>query len=181
MRKISCIMVYLFLISNSALAAVITEDTTQPEPNAYCPQISQLLKNPVKGNWYAQTTEGYWQSYDMSFATNIDQFLGAQWVGENLGQITCVYRSSQRFTVNGALNIQKTLPVLLVYHALTHQPSGQFWKKRPGHGVYDCYGQTLQDCPFRVHLQPKETDIFKEAASFKSQQSQQNLSPLDGD
>jgi len=181
MRKSSCAMVCSIFISSTVLAAGIAEDASQTEPTAYCPQISQILKNPVKGNWHAQTAEGYWKSYDMSFATTIDQFLGAQWVGENLGQMTCIYSSSQRFTMNGALNIQKTLPVLLVYHALTHQPVGQYWQKKAGHGVYNCYAQTLESCPFKIHVEPKTTDIFKEAESFKSQESQQTLSPLNAD
>ena len=73
--------------------------TSNALPTAFCPDISDIKSNPAKGNWVAKTKAGFWKSYHQSFATDLTQFVGAQWVGENLGQIFCVYQSEQRFTL----------------------------------------------------------------------------------
>ncbi len=135
--------------------------------NALCPAISNIHKNPKKGNWFAETSHGKWKSYDMSFATNITQFTGAQWVGENVGQITCIYNSEQQFTIQGQPTIQATLPVLLVFHTLSFQPTKGKWKhiKR---GVYNCYSPSRSRCPFKVNMKPPVGNVLQQAESLKS-------------
>jgi hypothetical protein len=109
------------------------------------------------------------KSYDLSFATSLTRFVGAQWVGANVGQITCVYHSQQEFTMKGQATIQKTLPVLLVFHTLAFQPTNKNWK-RASRGVYNCVpGKNgRSDCPFKINIKPKTGDVYQEAESLKT-------------
>lgn len=137
------------------------------EPDSFCPHRSALQKDPVKGNWTAQTKAGSWKSYDMSFATNITRFVGAQWSGANVGQLTCIYHSQQRFKIQGKPTIQPTLPVLLVFHTLTFQPTKGSWK-HAARGIYNCYSTKQSDCPFKINIKPSVGNIYQEAESLKS-------------
>lgn len=155
-------------------AAPVLQATTTSgtEPNTLCPPIDQILKDPTEGNWTAKTKDGFWKSYSMSFATELTRFVGAQWVGANLGQLTCVYHSEEAFTMQGQQTIQRTLPVLLVYHSLVFQPSGANWT-HTARGVYNCIPRNGRaDCPFKTHIQPKTGDIYEEAASLKKNPDQ---------
>ena len=132
--------------------------------------ISQITKDPIKMNWHANTQDGYWKSYHSSFATNLTKFVGAQWVGENLGQIFCVYQSEQHYTLQAQTTVQPTLPVILVFHTITHVPSGGKWT-HPKRGLRMCQSPKQEDCPFFVNLKPKIGNIYQEAESLKYQNS----------
>lgn len=163
-------------------SSVIFAQQTSPvvtTPVAVCPQISEITKDPKVGNWVATTNAGYWKSYHMSFATELTQFVGAQWVGAKVGQLTCVYHSQQTFTFEGQESVQKTLPVLLAYHTLADKPTGKNWH-HAGHGVYNCLSINQANCPFVVNQQQQTGDIFQEAASLKFN-NQNTQSPLDAD
>lgn len=165
------------------IGAVITAITTTTwadtqEPDSFCPDFTALHKNPTKGNWTAETKDGKWKSFDMSFATNITKFIGAQWAGENVGQVTCIYDSEQQFTMQGQPTVQATLPVLLVFHTLTLQPTTGKWKhiKR---GVYNCNSFSQKDCPFKINMKPSVGNILQEAESLKTTDDSQSLQPID--
>lgn len=138
----------------------------------FCPSVSDVKKNPVKGNWISTTKYGKFKSFHMDFSTNLTKFVGAQWVGENLGQITCVYKSEQRFNMDGQPVVQATLPVLLVFHTLAFAPSGALWQhiKR---GVRNCNSITRHDCPFKVNMQPTTGNILQQAESVKKNAANQ--------
>ena len=68
--------------------------TKIPVLNSFCPDISQVQKNQMTQKWKAQTQDGTWKSYQGSFATNLTQFVGAQWTGVGVGQVTCVIKQS---------------------------------------------------------------------------------------
>jgi len=136
-------------------------------PNQYCPTIAEIKKNKSAGNWTAQTQAGFWKSYDVSLATNLTRFVGAQWTGEKIGQVTCVYESEQRFTIQGNPTVQPTIPVTLAFHTLTFQPTEGKWKHvKPG--VYNCYTEQERDCPFLIHTKSSVGNIYDEAESLKS-------------
>lgn len=136
-------------------------------PTVLCPHISQMVKDATKENWTAQTKAGFWKSYGVSFATNLTKFTGAQWAGEKVGQITCVYNSEQVFTIQKQQVIQPTLPVLMVFHTLVFQPTAGNWK-HVKKGAYNCYSLDRADCPFIVNTPKPVGNIFKEAESFKT-------------
>ncbi|OGT44946.1 MAG: hypothetical protein A3E82_01825 [Gammaproteobacteria bacterium RIFCSPHIGHO2_12_FULL_38_11] len=146
------------------------------EINSLCPHPSQGVKSndPAKLNWTAETKQGKWKSYDSSFATKLTGFTGAQWTGENVGQITCIYTSEQEFKMQGHTVLQKTLPVLLVFHILAFQPSGGKWK-HVSRGVYNCYSTKRSDCFFKINMKPPVGNILQEAESLKSTAKQPQL------
>lgn len=141
--------------------------TKVTEANSFCPHISQIQKNQITQKWGAQTQSGTWKSYQSSFATNLTQFVGAQWSGEGLGQITCVYKAEQRFTMEGNLTIQPVLPVLLVFHTLTFLPTEGKWK-HVSQGVYNCYAFDRNNCPFKINIHKQTQNILQEAESLKA-------------
>jgi hypothetical protein len=170
------------IVLGIAVAAVLWHRTTYADThtvNALCPSIHHIKKNPIKGNWVANTTEGLWKSYDMSFATNLVKFVGAQWAGENVGQITCIYNSQQQFMMQGQPTIQETLPVLLVFHTLALQPTQGKWQhiKR---GVYNCYASAQSQCPFVINTKPPTGNIIEEAESLKAKAENTQQLPTTG-
>ncbi len=164
MKKTLSIASMIVIILSVAAQPSVFADSAQP--TLFCPHKSQLQKDPVKGNWIANTKAGYWKSYDMSFATNITHFVGAQWSGANLGQLTCVYHSEQRFKMQGQPTAQPTLPVLLIFHTLTFEPTKRKWK-HVAHGVFNCYATKQSDCPFKINIKPSVGDVYQEAAALK--------------
>ena len=137
---------------------------------AYCPPVSAIKQNPVKRTWYAHTRAGFWKSYHLSFATDLTQYVGAQWVGENVGQIFCVYKSQQKYQLDGQPSVQETVPVVLVFGTLALAPKGGKWKN-PSQGVFSCQNLKQKNCPFYVNKKPQSGNIFKEAEALKYQKS----------
>ena len=152
--------------------------TSNALPTAFCPDISDIKSNPAKGNWVAKTKAGFWKSYHQSFATDLTQFVGAQWVGEKVGQVTCIYNSEQRFTMQGQQQIQQTLPVLLVFNTLSIHPSGGKWT-HPKKGLHNCNSTQQSDCPFQVNVKPSEGNILQEAEALKDAPSNRPVVPTD--
>lgn len=161
MRNKTLFVIFPMLFCNAVLAIPATSPSI-------CPDIGETKKNtdPQKQNWTAQTKEGKWKSYDTSFATQLTQFLGAQWSGANLGQLTCVYKSEQQFELQGQSITQQTIPVLLIYHSLTFKPTGGAWK-RTGLGLYNCYSRQQKDCQFIINVEPPVGNVLQQAESFK--------------
>ena len=153
--------------STSPATSATAKPAAAPSPTAFCPHISELVKNKEKDIWTAQTPVGGWKSYGVSFANVITKFTGAQWSGENIGQITCVYNSQQVFTVQRQQVVQPTLPVLMVFQTLAFQPKEGKWKLARK-GVYNCYSENQNDCPFGINMPKPTGDVYKEAESFKS-------------
>lgn len=152
----------------SKVTSKITSNAAPKQIYIQCPKIKDAQKNPKKGNWIAKTTKGYWKSYDMSFATHLTQFVGAQWSGAEMGQVTCIYNSQQKFTMNGQLKREHTLPVLLVFHTLTFKPMTGKWK-RFSVGVYNCYSRKQSDCQYVMQIKAPPGNIYQEAEALKKQ------------
>lgn len=139
----------------------------------FCPPPTALKKHPVKMNWTAYG--GIWKSYHSSFVNKVDKFLGAQWNGATVGQITCVYQGEP----------QESFPVLLVFHILSQEPhTGKWkliikgkatqeitskWSKNLG-GIRNCVASDPKKCPFQVLQKPKQGDIYQEAEQLKTQE-----------
>lgn len=176
--------IIIFLIIVVAIIAIVwhrsAEAAPMAQPHYYCPSPSALKKNPnpTIANWTAQTRTGFWKSYQQSFATRITHFVGAQWNGVNVGQITCVYHSQQQFTENGQIAIQPTLPILLVFHTLTYQPTKGKWEYIKKQNVYNCYSRNRHDCPFRIRTKKHTGNIYQEAESLKDKSSHSTSSEL---
>lgn len=176
------IMTLIILII--ALIAIVwhrsAESAPVPQSNFYCPSPSALKKNPnpAIANWSAQTRAGFWKSYQQSFATRVTHFIGAQWNGVNVGQITCVYNSEQVFSENGAAAIQPTLPILLAFHTLTYQPTKGKWQYMKKQRVFNCYSNNRRDCPFQVRVKKQTGNIYQEAESLKNKSDNSQLNQI---
>lgn len=173
-KTMIAIIVILLAIIAIAWHRITRGETSSKQPYSFCPHINEITQSPVKMNWTANTSAGFWKSSHMSFATNLTRFLGAQWVGQNVGQITCVYASEQTYTAEGQQHIVPTINVLLVFHTLAHEPQqGQGAWQRVQQGVYNCQAAKLKDCPFKVNLKPESKPLLEEVESIKSQPAQQ--------
>lgn len=161
-NKILLITALSWCIAASAIAAPNSPSTgtdrSKPKSVLYCPAIKNITKNPHTLTWSAD--QGNYKSYDMSFATSLFKFTGAQWVGATVGQMTCVYSTRPK----------TSFPVLLIFHTLTHQPEGDAWSKNLG-GYLNCNSLKRKSCPFRMLLKRKSGDIYKEAEKLKRNNS----------
>ena len=130
-----------------------TKSTNPTAAVRLCPPIS-ALKKTAKLNWVAK---GGWKSYDLSFVHKVGEFLGAQWNGSTVGQITCVYSGVQA----------KSFPILLVYNTLAVEPRGGKWSKNLG-GYRNCKARKQKQCAFTVLLKPKSENIYNEALQLRN-------------
>ncbi len=131
----------------------------------YCPQPSKLIKNGL----YWGTATGGWKSYSESFDTTITSFLGAQWVGVNVGKMICIYKG----------NLAISFPITLQNDILSQVPSGDLWGKDQG-GYRNCHSTNMTDCPFVVKTQAvnmqqiyKSLDFFKGKPDILQQDNNQ--------
>src|SRR3989338_8834407 len=99
-----------------------------------CPPASALHKNPKTLMWSAK---GGWKSYQKSLAEHIDGFVGAQWQGVAVGQVSCIYKPANSYAFQ----------ISLFFNTITLEPSGNLWTKNLG-GYRNCVSANLADCPF---------------------------------
>lgn len=158
-------LIAFFIIALYATLALADDKaaTSMKEENHFtCPAISSLAKDPVSMTWH--TKDNHFKSYNKSFANKLKEFIGAQWVGTNVGQVFCVYKGFEN----------DTFPILLSFHTLTlepHEGDGQ-WGKDQG-GFRNCTAKAQSDCAFKMRLKPVESDIYKEAEKLRSNTSEQ--------
>lgn len=153
--------ILIFFIGIFFLSCAFAQDKPAPEKptpekrfrDISCPPVSALKKDPKKLNWSA---EGGWKSYELSFVNHIAGFMGAQWHGVKIGQITCVYQGQ-------ALH---AFPILLVFNTIAVEPDGGEWSKNLG-GYKNCVSSSQSECNFLVPLKPKQGNIYQELEQFK--------------
>lgn len=127
---------------------------TSMTKTVYCPPVSALTKDPLKQRWSAP---GGFKSYDLSFVTSITGFLGAQWRGATIGQVTCVYKGLPKNSFN----------VLLAFRTLSLEPTTLAWGKNLG-GYRNCLSRKRKSCPFEVRVQAPKGNLYQEIENFKS-------------
>ena len=114
----------------------------------FCPKAETLYKEKLL--WYAH---GGWKSDTPSFVNHIVVFVGAQWIGVNVGKIICLYTGGQK----------EAFPVAIERDNLTNSPVTGSWGKNLG-GYKTCHGSKVTDCPFVSAVQTGvevKTDIYK--------------------
>ena len=153
-------ILFSLLVWTWSLASVAQNNSSSATTNSqtvanqfHCPANDKLVKDPDKMTWNAP---GGWKSFNESFVNEVGNFLGAQWRGTNVGQITCVYQGK----------IKTNFPVLLYFQTLTHIPTGGKWGKNLG-GYRNCISNEQKDCPFQIRVKPSDTDILEEAKQLK--------------
>ena len=144
----------LMTMSNVSFADQSNFDSLPKNTSVFfCPDINAIKKTP-EGFWTAE--QGRWKSYGISLITTLSTFLGAQWNGQTVGQLTCVYRGKPA----------SSFPLLLIFHVLALEPSGHQWQKNQG-GYRNCASHDPKECPFTIRLKPVEKDPYEEAEQLK--------------
>ena len=152
----------VFIISLGFFAAAAH---AQVEPSiqmhkVMCPPAAALVLNQRTHMWSAV---GGWKSYQQSFVQQVEEFLGAQWSGINVGEVLCIYRGKD----------EHTFPVTLAFSHLTNQPTGHSWSKDLG-GYRKCQptqGGELasrHSCAFYVRVAVKIKDPYTWAEHLKT-------------
>lgn len=100
-----------------------------------CPLPNRLIKSGL----YWGTATGGWKSYSESFDSTISSFIGAQWVGINVGKMICIYKG----------NLAMSFPITLQNDTLSIAPTGNSWGTDQG-GYRNCHSTNILDCPFVV-------------------------------
>ena len=85
--KVSTTLMLFVLCQLSAAQPVIK--VKRSASNTYsCPPATALSYN---NKTYIWTAPGGWKSQDMSFATEVSAFKGAEWQGVTVGKLACLY------------------------------------------------------------------------------------------
>lgn len=146
----SCIA--LLSLSFGSLAA---PTTPAPQSQAfeyktfYCPAPNKLQKTGLI--WKAP---GGWISYSESFVDHITQFIGAQWIGVEVGKIICLYRGDKEFTFPVALEQNDLLiekPVV---------KPGSFWRQLDKTGYMECRSADINNCDFVVKVYKPIENVY---------------------
>lgn len=141
-----------------ATASPLVADTP-PETATYvnCPEVSALQRNPDTMIW---TAKGGWKSFDQSFSDTLDHFLGAQWQGQNVGAVTCLYQPTDH----------STFPIVVYYYRLAYEPTIKqgHWNKKKG-GYVNCQSHDVKDCSFIPMPKSKQQDTNKALESIPVQ------------
>ena len=114
----------------------VPEDQQQARNIEYCPEVSKLvLRNNA---WYAPGKD--WKTYQFSFTKSLSRFVGAQWIGTNVGRTVCLYEgdNANDFPVQISLNKVVLAPELPVWNVQKDK-------------TYACVSQNNQicDCPIQ--------------------------------
>lgn len=155
-RKIAPKLVYASLfwfISVSFAQNQMMNNSSNPVTTKifYCPQPAELVKNGL----YWGTALGGWKGYSESFDASITSFLGAQWVGVNVGKMICIYKG----------NLAISFPVTIQNDILAQAPAEGLWGKDLG-GYRNCHSTNIADCPFVVKSQSVNMNQIYQSIDF---------------
>lgn len=142
--RILCWLTFL-LFSTTAFANGDTGGSDTPN-TFYCPPISALIKDTKSKTWH--TKNGLFKSYSLSFDQSLQKFLGAQWNGATLGQLTCIYKGP----------LKENFPVLLIFHSLVLEPETKNWHVY-AMGIKNCISRKQKACPFIPRTKPKDSGV----------------------
>lgn len=151
---------YLKLIICCFIGTALADASTA---NLTCPNPSDLKKDSKTLTWYAGTTpdNSNFKSYDTSFVTKIKAFAGAQWQGEKVGKIQCVYEPEDKYTFS----------VVLYFGHLAIEPSAGQWGNNLG-GYRNCIAAnnkplTPADCAFQPVMSDTSGNPYQELDNLK--------------
>jgi hypothetical protein len=154
-KNILAVMIFA-LMSGQALAQSFHFNTDQVTlTEQMCPSVSSLTQDPVKKTWSAP---GGWHTINPSFIRDVELFVGAQWVGVNVGNIICSY----------ARNGRSDFPIHLLRNTIVPAPIGGLWSEDKG-GYKDCASTNINQCSYMVMTPTKPKSVYDEIDFFKEQ------------
>lgn len=146
-KFIRILNISLLLTAIVFLPSVAFSLDAQEKP-MFCPSIKDLRKNGVY--WIAGNN---WRSYSESFSNKISSFLGAQWIGVQVGKIICLYTSDDK-------NFDFPISLEQIRSSIILEPEGGYWSTLiDDHKI--CHSANVFDCPFYVKKEEKIEDIYK--------------------
>lgn len=155
MKKLIILFFTLGSLTSAAASVVLT-----------CPAPNQLKKDPATQVWYVGSNlkNADFKSYDLSFAKNIVSFVGAQWQGQNVGTVNCVYEPGDKYTFS----------IILAFGHLVREPIQGAWGPNQG-GYRNCTATvgkplTLADCSFVPMMKDSQTDMYQQLEEMKGSQ-----------
>lgn len=138
--------------ANPAGQVVNNPDGTQTfVQTLFCPTPDQLIKSGL----FWGTATGGWKSYSESFDDSIMSFMGAQWVGINVGKMICFYKG----------NLAMSFPITVQNDTLAQGPTGANWGTDLG-GYRNCHSSNVADCPFIVKTQSVNMQQIYQSLDF---------------
>lgn len=148
-----CILLLLpavFADGPDETANVTTAEPMDASQNIYCPATENLVRDSVTGKWSAP---GGWFSQNYSFADKIDYFLGAAYIGNEIGHVECYFTSNETGDVRIVLKNTKLVQVPAIE---AWQPS----EKDPK--VKVCKQSSSSGCPFLIYDETKHVDSLED-------------------
>lgn len=140
------------------ITAVYGEEVAQPGGNttSRVPPPAQFCPGPemlVKDNTQWGTADKKWESYTPSSATNITNFIGAQWVGIKVGKVICLYQSNEAVSFPVALEQARS--------QLISEPKGVSWSALVGNRRL-CKSSSVADCSYFVEASKDLSNVYQE-------------------
>ncbi len=127
---------------------------------ADCPQPADLIAPNFDTKQFIWQANGGWKS-EVSFAETIDKFVGAQWIGTNVGSVTCIYKDKS----------EGTFPLGMQNGKIVYMPTGGKWQKpslQKGDIIetstvkINCVASQVEWCPFpNTDLQSDSTNHIR--------------------
>lgn len=117
----------------------------------YCPEKSTLVRDGANGKWSAP---GGWYSQSYSFAKKITGYVGAVYIGSEIGRIDCYYVSTD--TGDDRIIIKNT--------TLAQLPSVESWQvSAKDRNVKTCKANASSGCPFIIYEEEGKISDIKKA------------------
>ena len=130
-----------------------------------CPEVSDLYYDSKTRFWHSRVGSGNWKVYGTSFETTLQTFAGAEFIGNTVGHISCVYLNTQQ---------QTAMPVIFHFGSLTNKPpeKQQLYKwGRMKSGWMKCISNTTGDCSFTITIRPHIKNIYDSLQNMKRKPS----------
>lgn len=183
-QTVPCVLIAL--LSQQALSDTATNANEVsipgkniPQQVISCPRVTDLSLNnhhhwqaaitmhsPKSSNKDEKVTYR-WQSTDPSLANNVSHFIGAKYVGNAQGHVTCFYTPES----SGA----RLFPVYVYFRNLINKPSGGYWRKEKNKaGIMTCQSSDPRSCPYVAYIPPRINDPYQYLYDLKSPSKSKN-------
>ncbi len=155
-------LIALSFLSSAAAFAVSPQVDFYHGPNKeyfkeLCPPVEDLYQNDDL-TWSAP---GGWKGSNPSFMHSVQHFVGAQWIGVNVGEVLCQYAKEGR----------PDFPVTLQKQIVTMSPTGGKWTEDKG-GYKDCKSNKIIDCGFEEQVQHESETLYEDLNFYKGKPTQ---------
>lgn len=164
LQKISIFSFGISMLSYATAAPAASTPTSYlPDTRVLqdlCPPVESLKQNPDT-TWSAA---GGWKSNSPSLMNSVSHFVGAQWVGINVGEVICMYSKGSG---------QNRFPITLQRHNVILSPDGGHWTADKG-GHKDCLSTDIRQCRFFSVQKMKPKNIYDELDFYKDKVTDDN-------